>query len=722
MRSLLLLLFFIPLFSTAQDKKITLDDLYKKGTFRGEFVPGFITSTEDGLFDPNAIIDENGKKLDTRDYEVSADKKRVLFFNGREPIYRRSSKSNVYVYDVASKKTVLLNKGKVLHPTISPDGNKLAYVFDNNLYIYDFNSGTQKAVTTDGKWNHIINGNCDWVYEEEFEFTKAFEWNADGSYLAYYKFDESQVKEYAFTVYDDAYNKQYTYKYPKAGEENSKVSIHIYNVASSQDVKAQYEQGDIYIPRIKWTQQNNKLVVYWMNRHQDHLKLLLTDAATGQAQTMYDEKNKYFVEINDNWWFLKDGKNFMFTSDMNGYTQLYNYSIDGKKKIQINKASYDVAGVEAVDEKNRLVYYTLAYPTPMDRNLFVSDFDGKSTTMLTNGSGWHRIEFNNDFTQFYDYHSTIATPQVVSLYTINRTKKSINAVKNKVVNESAKLKSVLGQYALGKPEFIRVPNSKGDTLNGWMLKPANFDASKKYPVLFCNYGGPGSQQVANRFGAVSMWHQMLAQNGFIVVSVDNTGTGFRGEEFKKKTYLQLGKYEIEDQIDAAKYLGGLSYIDKDRIGHWGWSYGGFMSSLAITKGADVFKAAVAVAPVTSWRYYDNIYTERYMRTPQENAKGYDENSPINFTHLIKGKYLIIHGTADDNVHFQNSVEMIKALVKSNVDFESAYYPNKNHGISGMTDNTTYHLYNKMTNWLYQNLRDNHTPVGGQAAQKGNKAF
>ncbi|MGZ8544085.1 MAG: DPP IV N-terminal domain-containing protein, partial [Flavisolibacter sp.] len=321
MRSLLLLFFFIPVLTFAQDKQITLDDIYKKGTFRGEFVPGFITQTDDGLFDPNAIVDENGKKLETRDYEVSADKKRVLFFNGREPIYRRSSKANVYVYDVAAKKTVLLNKGKVLHPTVSPDGNKLAYVFDNNLYIYDFNSGTNKAVTTDGKWNYIINGNCDWVYEEEFEFTKAFEWNADGSYLAYYKFDETNVKEYAFTVYDDAYNKQYTYKYPKAGEENSKVSIHIYNVATGQDTKAQYEQGDIYIPRIKWTQQQNKLVVYWMNRHQDHLKLLLTDAATGAAQTMYDEKNKYFVEINDNWWFLKDGKNFMFTSDMNGYTQ-----------------------------------------------------------------------------------------------------------------------------------------------------------------------------------------------------------------------------------------------------------------------------------------------------------------------------------------------------------------------------------------------------------------
>jgi dipeptidyl-peptidase-4 len=277
------------------------------------------------------------------------------------------------------------------------------------------------------------------------------------------------------------------------------------------------------------------------------------------------------------------------------------------------------------------------------------------------------------------------------------------------------------EYAIGKAEFIKVPNSKGDTLNGWMLKPSNFDPAKKYPVLFCNYGGPGSQQVANRFGAVSMWHQLLAEKGFIVVSVDNTGTGFRGEEFKKKTYLQLGKFEIEDQIDAAKYIGKMSFVDKDNIGHWGWSFGGFMSALAITKGNDVFSAAVSVAPVTNWRFYDNIYTERYMRTPQENAKGYDDNSPINFTDKIKGKYLIIHGTADDNVHFQNTTQMITALVKSNIDFESAYYPNKNHGISGMADNTTFHLWSKMTNWILENMGNENTqkPI---APVKQPKAF
>jgi len=718
MRSILLVFFFLPLLTIAQKKQITLDDLFKKGTFRSEFVPGFITATDDSLFDPKNIVDATGTKIDARDFEVSADKKSILFYNGREPIYRRSSRATVYVYDVASKKTVALNKGKVLHPTFSPDGSRLAYVFDNNLYIYELATGKTVPVTTDGKWNSIINGNCDWVYEEEFEFTRAFEWSPKGDYLAYYKFDESDVKEYEFTVFNDTYNKQYSYKYPKAGEANSKVEIHIYNLNNGQDARAKYLQGDIYIPRIKWTQQDDKLVVYWMNRHQDDLKLLLTDAATGELQTMYEEKNKYYVEINDNWWFLKDGNHFLFTSEMNGFNQLYFYSLDGRQKIQLSKMKYDIASVEGVDEQNRLVYYTAAYPTPLDRNLFVSDFDGKTTTMLTSGRGWHRTELNSDFSKFYDYYSTINTPQVVTLYNINRAKKGVSAVKDRVVNESAKLKSVLEQYSLGTADLIRVPNSKGDTLNGWMLKPAGFDASKKYPVLFCNYGGPGSQMAANRFGSVSMWHQMLAQNGFIVVCVDNTGTGFRGEEFKKKTYLQLGRYEIEDQIDAAKYMGTLAYVDKDRIGHWGWSFGGFMSSLAISKGSDVFKAAIAVAPVTNWRFYDNIYTERYMRTPQENAKGYDENAPLNFADRIKGKFLLIHGTADDNVHFQNSVELIKALVKNNVDFESAYYPNKNHGISGQADNTTYHLYSKMTNWLYQNLRDNHAPINGSGNGNG----
>lgn len=717
MRIILLLCFFLPLLSVAQKKEITLEDIYKKGTFRGEPTGGFNSTETAGLFDAKEVKDAEGKQLSTTDYQLSGNKKNIIFFSGREPIYRRSSKATAYIYDVATKKTVRLNEGKVLHATFSPDGSKVAYVLDNNLYVYDIASAKTTAVTNDGKWNHIINGNADWVYEEEFEFSRAFDWSPNGTYIAYYKFDETAVKEYTFTVYNDEYNKQYSYKYPKAGDQNSKVSIHIYNVATGAEAKAQYESGDIYIPRIKWTQQDNKLVVFWMNRLQNNLKLLLTDAQTGAAQTLYEEKNKYFVEINDNWQFLQNGKGYLFTSEMNGYNQLYYYSMDGKRKVQIAKGRYDIVDINGVDEKRGLVYYTLAYPTPMDRHLFVSDIEGKKTTQLTTGSGTHRTELNNDYTQFYDYHSDINTPQTTTLYDIKNGK----AVQNKVVGQNEKLKSVLSDYAMGKAEFIKVPNSKGDTLNGWMLKPQNFDATKKYPVLFCNYGGPGSQQVANRFGAVSYWHQMLAQRGFIVVSVDNTGTGFRGEEFKKKTYLQLGKFEIEDQIDAAKWIAKMPFVDSKNIGHWGWSFGGFMSSLAITKGADVFNAAVAVAPVTSWRFYDNIYTERYMRTPQENKKGYDENAPINFTDKIKGKYLLIHGTADDNVHFQNSTEMVKALVKANVDFESMYYPNKNHGISGMADNTSFHLWSKMTNWIIENLGNENVRTN-TAAGNSNKTF
>lgn len=700
---------FLPLLTLAQKKQITLEDIFRKGTFRTASFGGFEKEETQNLFTAGEVRDEAGKAIDTREYEQSEDKKRVLFFTGREPIYRRSSKATVYLYDVATKKATRLNEGKILHPTFSPDGSKLAYVFENNLYLYDLATGKTTPVTTDGKWNFVINGNADWVYEEEFEFSRAFQWSPSGTYLAYYRFDESAVKEYSFTVFDSVYNKEYRYKYPKAGEANSKVEIHVYNVANGQDIKAQYDTGDIYIPRIKWTIAKDNLIVFWMNRLQNNLKLLLTNPATGAAQPLYEEKNKWYVEINDNWQFLKDG--YLFTSEMNGFNQLYYYSMDGKTKRQLSKLKYDVMKINGVDETRGLVYYTLAYPTPMDRNVFVSDFSGKKSVALTTGSGTHAIEMNPDFTQFYDTYSTINTPQAVTLYAIDAAK--MQALKKDVVADNSKLQALLNDYERSTAEFIRVPNSKGDTLNGWMLKPVHFDATKKYPVLFCNYGGPGSQQVENRYGSVSLWHQMLAERGYIVVSVDNTGTGARGEAFKKKTYMQLGKLEIEDQVDAAKWLAKLPYVDAANIGHYGWSYGGFMSSLAITKGADVFSAAIAVAPVTNWRFYDNIYTERYMRTPQENAKGYDENSPINFVDKIRGKFLLIHGTADDNVHFQNSAQLVTALVKANVDFETMYYPNKNHGISGYADNTTYHLWRKMTNWIFANLANENvqaTPV------------
>lgn len=723
MRNLIVALLLIPVFTIAQKKQVTLEDIYKKGTFRNEYVAADFGKVSNRAEIPETLRDEKGRLLAKADDVIysSAHPRTVLIRTNVEGIYRRSTKANVYVYDTLTKKAVSIDESKVLHPTLSPDGSKLAFVKDNNLYIKDLASNEVKAVTTDGKWNYIINGNCDWVYEEEFEFSRAYQWSPKGNFIAYYRFDETDVKEYNMTLYDNTYNKDYRYKYPKAGEANSKVEIHIYELATGKDVKAQYEQGDIYIPRIKWTRDDNKLIVFWMNRHQDHLKLLATDASTGHAETVYEEKNKYFVEINDDWWFLKDGKNLLFTSEMDGFRHLYMQSLDGKKMVQVTKGNHEITEVNGVDEVNKRIYYTMAYPRPMDRNLFVTDFTGKNTRQLTEGEGWHRTVMNDDFTQYYVYRTDINTPQVVTLHQLKSGRKGITTQLVKTVNESQKLRNTLSQFDLGKAEFIRIPNSKGDTLNGWMLKPADFDASKKYPVLFCNYGGPGSQQVANRFGAVNFWHQLLVQRGFIVVSVDNTGTGYRGEEFKKKTYLQLGKFEIEDQIDAAKYIGRMPFVDKNNIGHWGWSYGGFMSSLAITKGADVFSAAVAVAPVTNWRFYDNIYTERYMRTPQENPKGYDDNSPINHTDKIKGKYLIIHGTADDNVHFQNATQMITALVKSNIDFESAYYPNKNHGISGGVDNTSFHLWSKMTKWIMENLGNENTSKP-KAEQQKQRAF
>ncbi len=718
MRKIFLLVLCIPLFAAAQIKQITLDDIYKKGTFRSENVPGF-NSLKDGryyteldnngnlikksfatgetagtLISKGDIKDEKGNALELKDFEWSDDESKLLIFLNREFIYRRSSKAIVYAYDIATKKTTKVDADKIMHATYSPDGSKIAFVKENNLYYTNLSTNKTTQITKDGKWNFIINGNCDWVYEEEFGFTRAFQWSPKSDHIAYYRFDESKVPTYAFAVYDSLYPKQYSYKYPKAGEANSVIEIHIYDTKSAANVKADIgKEVDIYIPRIVWTKDNSKLAITWLNRLQNDMRFLSADASTGKTSIFYEEKNKYYVDVvNIN--FLKDGKHFLITSEKDGYQHIYLESLNGKEEKLLTKGNFDIVNTEGVDEKNNKVYFIAAYHSPLTKDFCSVDLDGNNFKLMDERIGSHSIHFNDDFTFYTDDFSTITKPNNISVYDING--KLIRTLK-----DNSKLSKTIAEYGFANAEFIKIPTSKGETLNGWILKPTNFDASKKYPVLFCNYGGPGSQQVADRWGVVNQWQQMLAQKGYIIVSVDNTGTGFRGEEFKKKTYLQLGKFEIEDQIDAAKYLGMLPYIDAKRIGHWGWSFGGFMSSLAITKGADVFKAAIAVAPVTSWRFYDNIYTERYMRTPQENAKGYDDNSPLNFTDKIKGKFLIIHGTADDNVHFQNSVMMIDKMINNNIEFESGYYPNKNHGIRG--GNTSYHLYTKMTNFILNNL-------------------
>ena len=718
MRKVFLLLLCIPFWANAQTKQITLEDIYRKGTFRPDFVAGF-SSMKDGRYytesdkegnllkksfatgetvgtivAKDAVKDELGKVVALSDYEWSDDETKLLVFINRESIYRHSSKAIVYAYDIATKKTIKLDNDKIMHATYSPDGTKVAFVKNNDLFYKNLATNKTTQITKDGKWNYIINGNCDWVYEEEFSFTRAFQWSPKSNYIAYYRFDESKVPTYAFAVYDSLYPKQYSYKYPKAGEVNSVIEIHIYDIKTALNIKADIgKEKDIYIPRIAWTKDNSKLAITWLNRLQNDMRFLTADATTGKTAVFYEEKNKYYVDV-VNIYFMNDGKHFLINSEKDGFNHIYMESLEGKAETQLTKGKFDIAGVEGVDEKNKKVYFTAAYTSPINKDFCSADLDGNNFKLLDNRIGTHNINFNADFSFYTDDYSTVTQPNIISVY-------SIDGKLVRTLKDNSRLTKTVAEYGFANAEFIKVPTGKGEILNGWILKPANFDASKKYPVLFCNYGGPGSQQVANRWGAVNTWQQLLSQKGYIIVSVDNTGTGFRGEEFKKKTYLQLGKFEIEDQIDAAKYIGTLPYVDAARIGHWGWSFGGFMSSLAITKGADVFKSAIAVAPVTSWRFYDNIYTERYMRTPQENAKGYDDNSPLNFTDKIKGKFLIIHGTADDNVHFQNSVMMIDKMISNNIEFESGYYPNKNHGIRG--GNTSYHLYNKMTKFILNNL-------------------
>ena len=722
MKKIIVSLLLIPAFCFAQ-KQITLEDIYLKGTFRAETVQGF-NSMKDGkyyvetiaegiikksfetgenidtIIKSNDVKNEKGVKISLNDIAWSNDEKKILVFKDRESIYRRSSKAITYVYDIAAKKSTLVDAEKILHATISPDGKQVAFVKNNNLFVKNIASNKTIQITTDGKWNYIINGNCDWVYEEEFGFSKAFEWSKNSNYIAFYRFDESKVKSYTFTQYDSLYPTQYTYKYPKAGEANSAIDIVIYNTLTGKKTLVDIgKEKDIYIPRIKWIANSNKLCVYWLNRLQNNLRLLQADAATGTTATFYEEKNDKYISINDDIYFFADGNRFLLTSEKNGFNDLYLGDIKTKETTQLLNEKYDVADLLGVDENNGRIFYTSAFDIK-NRLAKVYHFKDKRITALTHNIGTHKVAFNSDFSYYLDYYSTASAPTVVSL---NKTQSSIfnYDYKGQILKDNSSLKKKLEEYNLSTPSFQMIKNAAGVELCSWMLKPKDFDSTKKYPVLFCNYGGPGSQQVANRWGAINMWHHYLTQQGYIVVCVDNTGTGFRGETFKKKTYLQLGKYEIEDQIDAAKYLATLPYVDAKRIGHWGWSFGGFMSSLAISKGADVFKTAVAVAPVTNWRYYDNIYTERFMRTPQENKKGYDENAPLNYADKIKGKFLIIHGTADDNVHFQNSVMMIDEMIKKNIDFESGYYPNKNHSING--GNTSFHIYSKMTKFILKNL-------------------
>ncbi len=634
------------------------------------------------------------------DFEFSSDESKILFATETDPIYRYSSRSKYYVFDRKTRDIKALSKnGKQGLADFSPDASKVAFVRDNNLFISDLKTGEEKQITFDGLDRHIINGTTDWVYEEEFALIKGFHWSPDGKKIAFMRFDESNVKEWWLPNYGELYPEYHRYKYPKAGEANSIVTVHMYDLETGRTTPMDTgEETDQYIPRIRWTQNPESLAIFRVNRLQNKLEILLADARSGVSNVIYTEENKYYFDENnyDNIVFLENGKEFIIKSEKDGYNHLYLHDMSGKQINRITTGNWEVTNVLGIDQKNRKVYYESTEISPMERNVYVVGFDGKGKKALTPQKGWNIAQFSADFSYFMKIFSDAATPPV---YTVNRGNDG-SLVRS--VMDNQKLIEKRAEYGLSPKEFFTITTSEGVELNAWRIMPHNFDPAKKYPVMFTIYGGPGSQTVRNSF-AGEMWEQYLAQEGIMVVSVDNRGTGFRGEEFKKMTYLQLGKYETIDQIEAAKYLATLPYVDETKIGIFGWSYGGYMSTLCITKGADIFDVAIAVAPVTNWRFYDNIYTERFMRTPQENPDGYDDNSPINHVDKMKGKYLLVHGMSDDNVHPENTYDLITALVAADKDFELMLYPNSNHGIyTGR--NTRFHLYKKMTDFLLENLK------------------
>jgi dipeptidyl-peptidase-4 len=704
------------------EKLITLEDIFKHGTFNVKNVPGFNVlnngkhytkvetiaggSTVIRVYDlasgnliktlfNNAEQTFQGNELQLVDYAFSSDEQKMLLFTEPQNIYRRSVLYVVYVYDIGTKTVTLLDQQMVLHATFNAGADKVAYVKDNNLFVKDLKDGRLTQVTTDGKRNEIINGNCDWVYEEEFEFTQAYQWSPDGSYLAYYRFDESKVPEYTMAIYDSLYPTQYTFKYPKAGDQNSVVSIHFFDVRTGAKTMADIgAETDQYIPRIKWAN-DSELCIFRLNRLQNKLEYLLTSAVSGKSSVILTESSKYYMEINDNLTFLSDKQSFVFNSERDGYNHLYKWNWKKQELTQLTKGSWNVDAMIGVDERKKSIYFTAGIASPLERKLYRIALDGAEQTCITPKDGWHDIMPCTGFNFFLDRHSTMTSVPVYSLI-------QANGRVVRVLEDNAALADVLANYKLGELKTWMLPGANKDWLNAWIITPPDFDSTVKYPVLMYQYSGPGSQEVKDRFPLGNyFWHQMMAQKGYIVVCVDGTGTGGRSELFKKKTYLQLGNLESNDQIAVARYLTGLPFVDQQRIGIWGWSYGGFMSATCILKANDLFKTAVSVAPVTNWRYYDNIYTERYMRTPQENAAGYDENAPEKMAASLKGNLLIIHGTADDNVHFQNAVMLTNELIKANKQFESIYYPNKNHGIGGGT--TRLQLFGKITQYILDKL-------------------
>ena len=717
----------------AQEKKnFELADIYERPTFATKHVVGMNPMKDGNTYATlekgklNIYNYKTGKKVSTlfdmrelilpgdsvatplySTYTLSDDESKVLFMNNYNPIYRHSYTADFYVYDINNKVlSPLSENGSQRLATFSPDATKVAFMRDNNLFIKDLKTNEEQQFTHDGKWNHIINGAPDWVYEEEFGFAQGFYWSPDSKKIAFYRFDESDVKEYNMQMFNGLYPEDYKFKYPKAGEDNSIVEIFVYDLETGNTTKMNTgEETDIYFPRIKWTEDANVLAIQRLNRHQNHLEILAADATTGQTTVFYDETNPYYIDVTDNWTFLEDGKRFLMTSEKDGYNHIYLYMMDGTPVKQLTSGDWEVTQVYGFDGKE--VYFQAAKNSSVERQIYAVNLKGEMRTLI-NKVGVNNARFSSNFKYLININSTVDQPYQYVLFD-NKGKQV------RVLEDNQEFAERMKEYNLAKKELVTItdpafvlPDGTQLEMETWRILPPYFDPNKKYPVLIYVYGGPGHQTVMNSWNHSDYdWMQILAQNGIICVSINNRGGGARGQEFKKMTYQQLGKYETEDMITLAKYMASQPYVNPEKIAIYGWSYGGFMATSGITKGADYISTAVAVAPVTNWRYYDNIYTERFMRTPQENPSGYDDNSPINFVENLKGNYLLCHGSGDDNVHYQNAMELIKALVSEGKQFDLMVYPNKNHSIYGQYEqdglDVRMHLFEKINNFLFENL-------------------
>ncbi|MBI2281438.1 MAG: DPP IV N-terminal domain-containing protein [Bacteroidetes bacterium] len=704
----------------AQKKSVTIDNIWATYSFYAKRIGG-IRSLNDGIFYTSLERTKSGsdlvkysykdekyrdvilkneelkfgdKPISLDDYEFNNTETKLLIASDDESIYRHSSKADYFIYDISTKQINKLSEGeKQMYATFSPNSTEVAFVKENNLYYKELNSNNEIQITTDGKKGSIINGASDWVYEEELVLVSAFDWSPDGTKIAYYKFDESKVKEWHMELYNDLYPEQVKFKYPKAGEENSKVEIYVYDLQTKTNQKLNVPISYEYISRINWSNDSKNVAIQTFNRLQNYLAVHLINVDNNQAQLIYEEKDERYVEIPTTI-FLATKNQFIITSEKDGYNHVYLYDLSGKLINQVTKGLWEVNEIYGVDEKTGTMYYQSTEESPITRNIYSIKLNGKDKKKLNTKNGVNNAEFSSTFNYFINTWSNAKTPY---LTTINDNK----GKEVRLLEDNQPIVKRMAEYSITNKEFFKV-KINGQELNAWSIKPVDFDSTKKYPLFMFVYGGDGNQTVMDEYDSFNdFWYQHLASKGYIVISVDNRGTEGRGAEFRKSIYKQLGKYETEDQIEVAKYFSTLPYIDGSRIGIFGWSFGGYLSTSCLLKGADVFKTAIAVAPVTNWRYYDNIYTERYMQTPQENAQGYDDNSPINHVEKLKGNYLLIHGMADDNVHYQNTAEMINALIKANKQFTQFSYPNKNHGISG--GNTRLHLYNLMTNFIINNL-------------------